>query len=116
MLALPDFLLMQVRFIKGDDNHLSPQYGMAEGSCAVTLTIYGKKDVVAAYFDAVYDATRELKGRIHWGKHFSGATHTSFQEWYPRYAEFVALREQYDPKDIFVNDFIEEKFGIGSSS
>lgn len=89
---------------------------MAEGSCAVTLTIYGRKDVVAAYFDAVYEATRKLKGRIHWGKHFSSATHSNFRDWYPKYDTFVALRKKYDPKNVFVNDFIEEKFGIGSNS
>lgn len=104
---------MQVRFISGDDNYLSPQHGMTNGSCAVTLTIYGKEEVVAAYFDAVYEATRELNGRIHWGKHFSTATHTDFQQWYPSFNEFSALRKLHDPKGIFVNDFIEEVFGFG---
>ena len=106
-------IILQVRFISGDDHHLSPQYGMTEGSCAVTLTIYGKKDIVAEYFDAVYEATRVFKGRIHWGKHFSKATRTDFQQWYPNFNEFAALRKEYDPKGIFVNDFIEEVFGFG---
>lgn len=85
---------------------------MQKGSCAVTLTIYGREDIVAEYFDAVYEATRQFDGRIHWGKHFSKATHTNFVQWYPKFEEFVIFRKEYDPKDIFVNDFIKEKFGF----
>ena len=105
-----------MRFVSGDDNHLSPQYGMTGGSCAVTLTIYGRKDVVAEYFDAVYEATRVFDGRIHWGKHFSSATHTDFAQWYPNFEEFATIRGEYDPKGIFVNEFIREKFGFGDQS
>jgi FAD/FMN-containing dehydrogenase len=103
-----------VRFISGDNNHLSPQYGMGEGSCAVTLTIYGKEDIVEEYFDAVYDATRTLQGRIHWGKHFSTATSTAFRQWYDGYDEFSLFRRQYDPRNVFVNDFIKAKFNFGN--
>ncbi len=93
---------------------MSPQFGMTKGSCAVTLTIYGSKKTVAEYFDAVYEATRGMKGRIHWGKHFSHATHTDFKKWYQYFENFAALREEYDPKNILVNDFIREKFNFGN--
>ena len=33
------------------------------------------------------------------------ATVTQFHQAYPRYAEFVALKQKYDPQDIFQNDF-----------
>lgn len=89
---------------------------MTEGSCAVTLTIYGKKKIVAEYFDAVYEATRKFKGRIHWGKHFSAATRVDFQQWYPNFDEFANLQKEYDPKDIFVNHFIKEKFDFGNEN
>lgn len=98
--------------MKGDQNHLSPSYGMEDGSCAVTLTIYGTRKVVDEYFDAVFKATRKFNGRIHWGKHFSTATHTDFRQWYKKFNHFAALRKKYDPDGIFVNDFIEEKFGF----
>ena len=101
-----------MRFISGDEHHLSPQYGLSEGSCAVTLTIYGRAKIVAAYFDAVYEATRVFKGRIHWGKHFSTATRADFQEWYPKFNEFSTLQKEYDPKGVFVNDFIKEAFSF----
>lgn len=101
---------LQVRFVSGDNNHLSPQYGMDEGSCAVTLTIYGNDDVVHSYFDEVYEKTRKFKGRIHWGKHFSHANRRSFEEWYPKFKQFAKFRKEYDPEDIFVNEFIKDKF------
>lgn len=89
---------------------------MNEGSCAVTLTIYGREDTVNEYFNAIYEATRNLKGRIHWGKFFSRATHHNFKQWYPKFEEFSTLRKEYDPNDIFVNDFIKEKFGFGDKN
>ena len=76
----------------------------------MTLTIFAKKDVVKEYFDAVYEATRTMNGRIHWGKHFSHADRSSFLQWYPKFSEFATLRKEYDPDGIFVNDFIKEKF------
>lgn len=105
-----------MRFISGDENHLSPQFGAEEGSCAVTLTIYGREDIVTEYFDAVYNATRVFQGRIHWGKHFSTATHVDFQQWYKKFDQFADLQEEYDPEGIFVNDFIRETFGFGDES
>ena len=101
-----------MRFIKGDDIYLSPQFGMTGGSCAVTLTIFGPEETVKQYFDAVYEATRGLKGRIHWGKHFSNAGVADFKIWYPKFSKFVALQKKYDPSGIFVNDFMAEKFNF----
>ena len=100
-----------MRFIKGDDNYLSPSFGMGQGSCAVTLTIYGRPSIVNEYFDAVYNATRKFDGRIHWGKYFT-ATANDFQEWYPNFQQFAALRKKYDPKGVFLNQFLREKFGF----
>ena len=103
------FSSLQVRFIKGDDLWLSPEYGTDPGTCAVTLTIYGRVDVVNAYFDAVYEATRKFNGRIHWGKYFTAGRDT-FEQWYPKFGDFDDLRKTYDPKEIFINNFLEEHF------
>ena len=84
---------------------------MEQGSCAVTLTIYGQVEIVNEYFDAVYNATRKFNGRIHWGKYFT-ATAIDFQEWYPNFQQFTALRKKYDPNGIFLNKFLGEKFGL----
>ena len=84
---------------------------MEYGVCAVTLTIYGQVDIVNAYFDAVYNATRKFNGRIHWGKYFT-ATVKDFQDWYPNFQHFTDLRKEYDPNGVFLNDFLEEKFVV----
>ena len=47
---------------------------MKQGSCAVTLTIYGPVEIVNESFDAVYKATRKRNGCIHWGKYFTATT------------------------------------------
>ena len=88
---------------------------MKDGTCAVTLTIYGRVDVVNAYFDAVYDATRKFNGRIHWGKYFTASV-KEFQQWFPKFQEFATLRETYDPNGVFLNDFLLERFGFGSET
>ena len=84
---------------------------MEQGSCAVTLTIYGQAKIVNEYFDAVYNATRKFNGRIHWGKYFT-ATFRDFQEWYPNFQQFAALRKKYDPNGVFLNKFLGERFGF----
>ena len=83
---------------------------MDEGTCAVTLTIYGREDVVNKYFDDVYDATRKFNGRIHWGKYFTAGT-KEFRRWYPKFQEFADLRREYDPNGVFMNNFLQERFG-----
>lgn len=85
---------------------------MEHGTCAVTLTIYGHVDIVNAYFDAVYDATRKFNGRIHWGKYFTTGAQ-ELKEMYPKFGDFTTLREKHDPDGIFLNDFLSEKFGFG---
>lgn len=86
---------------------------MTHGTCAVTLTIYGRVDIVIAYFDAVYEATRKFNGRIHWGKYFT-ASAQDFQKWYPKFDNFAILREKYDPARVFMNHFLQGKFGLAN--
>ena len=82
---------------------------MTSGACAITLTTYAQKDVVHGYFDAVYDATRKFAGRIHWAKYFT-AKRDAIASWYPKYNDFDELRKKYDPKMVFMNEFLEEHF------
>ena len=84
---------------------------MEQGSCAVTLTIYGPVEIVNEYFDAVYKATRKFNGRIHWGKYFT-ATINDFQDWYPNFQLFGALRKRYDPDGVFLNKFLGQMFSF----
>ena len=78
------------------------------------MIIFAPEDVALNYFTLVFDATIErYQGRVHWGKHFS-ATPDDVKKWYPKFEDFLVKRKQMDPKDVFVNDFIQETFLGGS--
>jgi len=106
-----ELLSLQVRFVSGDDTWLSPYYGMEDGACAITLTIYAPRWTAKAYFDAYYLATRRFHGRIHWGKHFT-IDRSVVERWYPKFPEFAVIRKKMDPKGIFLNKFLKETFGF----
>lgn len=99
-----------MRFVKGDEIYLSPQYGAAHGTCAITLTIYACHDTVMDYFDTVYATMREkgLNARFHWGKHFNH-DREEIEALYPNFEEFMNLRKEMDPNGIFLNEFLEQK-------
>ena len=106
---LISYIFIQVRFIKGDEIYLSPQQGTDPGTCAITLTIYAPETTAVDYFNKVYAAMKPLNARFHWGKHFNH-NYAEIQELYPKLKEFATLRKTLDPKDIFINDFLQEKF------
>ncbi|MFJ2060275.1 D-arabinono-1,4-lactone oxidase [Streptomyces sp. NPDC087908] len=58
-----------------------------------------------AYFTAVEGIMTEHGGRPHWGKvHTRDAAY--FEKVYPRFAEFVELRDRLDPDRRFANDYL----------
>jgi L-gulonolactone oxidase len=55
----------------------------------------------------VFDA---VDGRPHWGKmHRLGVPELSAR--YPRFADFVALRDELDPTGVFTNDYLDRVLG-----
>ena len=102
--------------MQGDEIYLSPQNGHNPGSCAITLTIYAPHDTALGYFNTVYDTMRDggFNARFHWGKHFDH-DHQEIQNLYPNLMEFANLRSQMDPRGIFLNEFLEEKFQFGTT-
>ncbi|GAB1821846.1 D-arabinono-1,4-lactone oxidase [Herbidospora sp. RD11066] len=62
------------------------------------------------YFAAVEEVMAGLGGRPHWGKlHNKDATYLS--QVYPRFADFVALRDRVDPDRIFGNAYLDRVLG-----
>ena len=110
-------MFLQVRFVQGDEIYLSPQNGYDPGTCAITLTIYAPDDRALDYFNTVYKTMRDggFNARFHWGKHFDH-DHQEIQNLYPNFKEFADFRSQMDPRGIFVNEFLEEKFQFGTTS
>ena len=96
--------------MQGDDIHLSPHHGYDGGACAITLTIYQPGDVALDYFNKVYEATKDLTARFHWGKHFNHDRQQIEGLFDKTFDEFAEHRKKMDPKGIFLNEFLRKTF------
>lgn len=97
-----------MRFIQADDLWLSPHYHT--DSCCVTLLQYSPDGAAAKhYFDAYYQATRQLHARLHWGKYFQLGPH-DVQNMYEHLGDFNEIRKRMDPNGLFINELIRQTF------
>lgn len=98
---------IEVRAAAADDLWLSTAHGRKTGYIAVHR--YWRENHLE-YFHAVEDIMRGFAGRPHWGKiHFQDAESLSAN--YPRFADFLALRDRLDPDRIFTNPYLDRVLG-----
>jgi L-gulonolactone oxidase len=98
---------IEVRVAAADDLWLSTAYGRDTGYIAVHRYI---RDDYHQYFRAVEAIMRDHGGRPHWGKiHFQDAE--TLRESYPRFDEFLAVRDRLDPNRVFANSYLERVLG-----
>jgi FAD-linked oxidoreductase len=98
---------VEVRFTKGDDVPLSTAYG--RDSAYIAVHVY-KGMECEPFFRDVEDILRSYDARPHWGKmHYRDAEELS--KLYPRWDEFIALRNQLDPERTFSNAYSDTVFG-----
>jgi FAD/FMN-containing dehydrogenase len=98
---------VEVRFTKGDDVPLSTAYG--RDSAYIAVHVY-KGMECEPFFRDVEDILRVYDARPHWGKmHYRDADELS--KLYPRWDEFIALRNQLDPQRTFSNAYSDTVFG-----
>jgi len=98
---------IEVRFAAADDLWLSTAHGRASGYIAVHR--YWRADH-REYFAAVEDIMRAHDGRPHWGKmHTQDAA--ALRADYPRFDDFVALRDRLDPQRRFRNAYLDRVLG-----
>ena len=98
---------VEVRFAAADDIWLSTANGRETGYVAVHQ--YARRDH-ESYFRAVEAIATDVGGRPHWGKlHFRDAD--SLRDSYPRFDDFVALRDKLDPQRVFGNDYLTQVLG-----
>ena len=101
---------IEVRAAAADDLMLSTAAGRESGYIAVHR--YAKDDPAdsAAYFADVEAIMTAHAGRPHWGK-----MHTRDADYlrtvYPRFDEFVAVRDRFDPDRVFTNDYLDRVLG-----
>lgn len=98
---------VEVRFAAADDRWLSTAHGRA---CAyIAVHRYWREDP-AEYFGAVEQTMLAHGGRPHWGKmHTLDAS--VLREKYPRFGDFVALRDRLDPDRLFRNAYLDRVLG-----
>ncbi|WP_022890030.1 D-arabinono-1,4-lactone oxidase [Agromyces italicus] len=98
---------IEVRAAAADDNWLSTAYGRESGYIAVHR--YFREDQ-REYFAAVEDLMRARGGRPHWGKMHTQTAET-LREVYPRFDDFLAVRDELDPERRFQNPYLDRVLG-----
>lgn len=95
--------ITELRFVKGDDGWLSPAYGADVVQLGAYTAVLSHRD---RYFEEFWRHMRELGARPHWGKE-TDHTAEELRGLYPRFDDFVALRDQHDPDRTFANPFLD---------
>jgi len=98
---------VEVRVAAGDDIPLST----ASGRDSAYFAIHMFRGVeFERYFRAVEERMRALDGRPHWGKmHYRTAA--DLRPAYPRFDEFLAVRDLVDPDRVFTNAYLDTVLG-----
>lgn len=98
---------IEVRVAAADDNWLSTAFERESGYIAIHR--YFREDH-REYFRAVEAIMRAHGGRPHWGKiHFREAS--SLRDQYPRFDDFLAVRDRLDPDRAFANPYLDRVLG-----
>ena len=98
---------VEVRFTKEDNVPLSTSYG--RDSAYIAVHIY-KGMESQPFFHDVESIMKSYEGRPHWGKmHFQTAE--ELRHLYPRFDDFITVRNQLDPQRVFANDYTRQVFG-----
>jgi FAD-linked oxidoreductase len=100
---------LEYRWVQGDDIWLSPNYGRD----SVHISVHQYRGMpFARYFDGVQAICLNHGGRPHWGKCHSLAA-PQLSTLYPRWNEFLTLRERMDPAGRFLTPYLRTLFGLG---
>jgi FAD-linked oxidoreductase len=94
---------VEIRHAPGDDVWLSPAHD--RDTVYLAFHVNARTDHTA-YFSGVEQVLRAHDGRPHWGKlHTRSAGDLAAA--YPRFDDFVALRDRVDPDRLFTNSYLE---------
>ena len=98
---------VEVRVAAADDIPLSTAYGRDSAYFAVHQYY---RTPYEEYFRAVQDIMLDLGGRPHWGKmHYLDAA--ALADRYPRFTDFLAVRDRVDPERRFANPYLDQVLG-----
>jgi FAD-linked oxidoreductase len=101
---------VEIRVAPADDIPLSTAYG--RDSFYLAFHTHHRSDwrTHTAYMDAMERVMRDHDGRPHWGK-LHTRTAADLAPVYPRFADFLALRDRLDPDRVFANDYLRRVLG-----
>jgi FAD/FMN-containing dehydrogenase len=98
---------VEIRFTASDDVPLSTSFG--RDSAYIAVHVY-KGMEYEPYFRDVEDILRGYDARPHWGKiHHREADELATL--YPRFNDFLAVRDELDPNRTFANRYTDRVFG-----
>jgi len=98
---------IEVRLLPAEDAWLSMAYGRESAFIAIHVFHSAGHE---EYFRAVEEVLTPLGGRPHWGKlHTRDAAY--LEGVYPRFGDFLALRDRIDPDRRFANAYTTRIFG-----
>ncbi|MGP3536267.1 D-arabinono-1,4-lactone oxidase [Microbacterium sp. RD1] len=98
---------LEVRVAAGDDRWMSTASARDTGYIAVHR--YWRENP-AEYFTAVEEVLASFDGRPHWGKEHS-LDAAALRTRYPRFDDFVSLRDRLDPRRVFANAYLDRVLG-----
>jgi FAD-linked oxidoreductase len=98
---------VEVRVSPADDVPLSPAY---ERDTVYLAFHTNQQTDHLGYFKAVEDVLCDHGGRPHWGK-LHTRTAEDLAPQYPRWQDFLAMRDRLDPDRIFANAYLERVLG-----
>ena len=103
----PVLQISEIRTMAADDLWLSMAY--QRDTVGFHFTWIKDEAAVAPVVSAIEAALAPFGARPHWGKVFSTSPET-VRDLYPRYGDFVALLDRYDPAGKFRNEFMDRYF------
>lgn len=104
-LVSPLLQVCEIRTVAQDSLWLSPAYGT--DVIGIHFTWKPDQDAVARALPRIEEALAPFAARPHWGKLFDvDGTVERVADLYPRWADFLALRAEFDPRRVFVNDLM----------
>jgi FAD/FMN-containing dehydrogenase len=100
---------IHIRCSSRSDLWLSPAH--KRDVCWLEFYQYPSSDTL---FQRVHEVLQPFRYRFHWGKE-TRADRDYIKQQYERWDDFVQLREEWDPKGLFLNRYLESFFCRGSS-
>lgn len=104
--AINAFFPIEFRVVKADDIWLSPFY--QQDCISISVHQYHKQDPYRV-FDLIEPIFKKYQARPHWAK-MHQLRHQDLKACYPKWDDFLALRQELDPSRKFLNPYLEQLF------